>query len=155
MAAPLHECNRASPSLILPKPPIPLPCSYVDSVLELVELQGLRNSIVGAGAGSGGGTDAGLSLEQVRGVGQASSHICTVRCFLGHLQVQWTHATLVTHAGQLVLHVAEPAALRCAPQRKRLSLAVELVANPAVIFSECSSCNSMPLIEREGRKQMR
>ena len=37
----------------------------MDSVLELVELQGLRNSIVGAGAGGGGGADAGLSLEQV------------------------------------------------------------------------------------------
>lgn len=31
-------------------------------MLELVELQGLRNSLVGVGAG--GGEDAGLSLEQ-------------------------------------------------------------------------------------------
>lgn len=38
-------------------------CSYVDSVLGLVELRGLRNSLVGVGAG--GGDDAGLSLEQV------------------------------------------------------------------------------------------
>jgi hypothetical protein len=35
----------------------------VDSVLELVELQGLRHSLVGVGVG--GGEDAGLSLEQV------------------------------------------------------------------------------------------
>lgn len=59
------------------------PCrSYVDSVLDLVELHGLRNSLVGVGVG--GGRDAGLSLEQ----------------------------------------------------RKRLSIAVELVANPAIIFME-------------------
>lgn len=47
-------------------------CSYVDSVLELVELQGMRNSIVGAGVGAGGGADAGLSLEQVGGDGSCS-----------------------------------------------------------------------------------
>ena len=39
-------------------------CSYVDSMLALVELDGLRNSLVGVG--SGGGADAGLSSEQVR-----------------------------------------------------------------------------------------
>ncbi|PSC75525.1 pleiotropic drug resistance 5-like isoform A [Micractinium conductrix] len=54
--------------------------SYVDSVLELVELQPQRHSLVGAG----GGDDAGLSLEQ----------------------------------------------------RKRLSIAVELVASPAVLFMD-------------------
>ena len=43
----------------------PVACPYVDSVLELVELQGLRHSLVGVGVG--GGEDAGLSLERVSG----------------------------------------------------------------------------------------
>ena len=54
--------------------------AYVDCMLGLVELQGLAGALVGVG--SGGGADAGLSLEQ----------------------------------------------------RKRLSIAVELCANPAVLF---------------------
>lgn len=143
------RCPLPAPTCLPPGVPPRLPfCSYVDGVLQLVELDSLRNSLVGVGGGGGGGS--GLSLEQVSaGAGN---------CARGGLRARGGHCTAACSCrailGCCMGGSSAPAVLRMVlglfalqpthrrppptptPQRKRLSLAVELVASPAVIFMD-------------------
>ena len=131
--------------------------AYADTVLDLVELTPQRNALVGVGAG--GGADAGLSLEQVRWGLRWQEGWAWEGGLPGGAGREWGLEQNHRRATAPGPDAPPPAT----PQRKRLSIAVELVANPAVsqpfccialVHLQCSARGGVPTVSASSSAQL-